>query len=1022
MNSTSFPSGEGFTVSDYEGNNHNSITHGTDYTFVVDIDKAYTQNTPTIRLESGKKLELAGFAVDNEGNISSVSYKATNVTANDKIIVEGIKKNTYKAALPFGEGYEVTANGAVDHVASGIVYGTDLSFGVKLDKQYDRSKVVVKYNGTVLESKGGVYTIPGVKNNIGIDVNDPKITVEGVELNRYYITLPLETETGFTIVVGEGLNAKSVLSGTDFNFKFFLDPAYSNSTPVIKYSADGGNTYNVITPDEDGNYFIKNVLSDCIVVVEGVKKNTYTVKFLGEDGTVLDEHKDVEYGAEVNYAGETPTKPSEKISETTDENGNTVTVEKRYKFIGWSADTSNVTSNMEVTPIFEVYEVTTTTPAGGGSSSEVIVSKTANILFLSDGVIVHKESVEKGTDFLGWNGVPTKTSKNPYEKYEFIGWDTDRDGKVDVAAGESTAIENVQNDVMFEAVFKSNLPSQVVTFYTFDGSRDLFTANVKRGEKAEYGLSGIPSRIDNTNLYEFAGWALTKNADETAVVENIIVGTSDIDLYAAYKKTPIVYSYKYINDGEVLQEGTFNNGDTYKYIEALPTRESTASTVYTFDGWDVKTSGYDTIYNATYTESVREYETKLPSADKTFDISDNTTVKYGDTFTFTVTTKEGYTNAEPNVTSNGTKLDYVSKNGNEYTYKIKVEGETAEEIMDKLTVTVGTEINVYDVTLKGDKGCTVDPDHFNPTHDGEGSFVVKLNEGYTQNDPTISIEGGVEVTLVNAEGGKYVYSVSNIKGDAVITVSTKINEYNVVMKDSDEDSTVVFEGKVKHGETPKYTNPTKDNDKFGGYTFIGWDIAVDGKFDGKVDAKEIKDVTCDIDAVAVYECNHTHAEDPDDGENSWVLASTVKATCTKSGVKHYVCSYEGCNETKDVVIPARGHDMSDWHVDKAPTCTETGLKSRYCKHTEATAEYEACDYKETNIVIPATGHHDSDGDYKCDDCGANLGHCSSCVCHKGNVLSKVIRRVCTILSRVFHTEIKCCKDMEWYKDEISSIS
>ena len=52
------------------------------------------------------------------------------------------------------------------------------------------------------------------------------ITVEGVDLNHYYITLPLETETGFTIVVGEGQNAKSVLSGTDFDFKFFLDPAY----------------------------------------------------------------------------------------------------------------------------------------------------------------------------------------------------------------------------------------------------------------------------------------------------------------------------------------------------------------------------------------------------------------------------------------------------------------------------------------------------------------------------------------------------------------------------------------------------------------------------------------------------------------------------------------------------------------------------------------------------------------------------------------------------------------------------
>ena len=222
---------------------------------------------------------------------------------------------------------------------------------------------------------------------------------------------------------------------------------------------------------------------------------------------------------------------------------------------------------------------------------------------------------------------------------------------------------------------------------------------------------------------------------------------------------------------------------------------------------------------------------------------------------------------------------------------------------------------------------------------------------------------------------------------------------------------------VEYGETPTYTNPTKPNDKFGGYTFIGWDL--DG--DGEKDVDKIENVKSDIDAVAVYGCNHVHAEDPDADDSAWILDSTDKATCTASGMKHYKCSYEGCDGTKDVVIPARHHNMTEWKIDKAPTCTETGLKSRHCTNTE-TAEYEACGYKEENVIIPATGHHDADGDYKCDDCGADLGHCSSCICHKGNVLSKVIRRVCTLLTKIFRTEIKCCKCMEWYGDEISSIS
>ena len=49
---------------------------------------------------------------------------------------------------------------------------------------------------------------------------------------------------------------------------------------------------------------------------------------------------------------------------------------------------------MTFTPIFEVSEVKTTTPIGGGESTVVVTPKTANILFISGGVIVHKETIE----------------------------------------------------------------------------------------------------------------------------------------------------------------------------------------------------------------------------------------------------------------------------------------------------------------------------------------------------------------------------------------------------------------------------------------------------------------------------------------------------------------------------------------------------------------------------------------------------------------------------------------------------
>ena len=448
------------------------------------------------------------------------------------------------------------------------------------------------------------------------------------------------------------------------------------------------------------------------------------------------------------------------------------------------------------------------------------------------------------------------------------------------------------------------------------------------------------------------------------------------------------------------------------------------------------------------------YDSKLPTADGTYTITDNATIPYGDTFSFTVTVADGYEETAPVVTSNGTAIEPASTDGNSYTYEIKLDGATAEEVYGDLTVTVGTTINNYDVKISGDAGCEVDPLAFNSAHGGEGSFIVTLKEGYTQTAPTINFEGDIAVTLDKAEGNVYTYKVTGIKSDAKITVETAINTYKVVMVNWNGET--VFDDVLAHGATPEYTNPTKPNDKFGGYTFKGWDL----NGDGNVDVTAIANVTGDINAKAVYECNHYHAEDPTKDDTSWVLKSTKKADCVNDGVRHYECSYPGCTETLDWTIKARGHEMGEYTVTLAPTCTEDGSKIRYCVNGE-TDDYAKCNHSETAVVeklghaygewktiveptctekgkaervcandpshkeykdIDATGHHDSDEDYICDDCGVDLGHCSKCICHKGNILSKVLRYICTLLTKTFHKPIKCCKDMDWYGDKISSIT
>lgn len=74
--------------------------------------------------------------------------------------------------------------------------------------------------------------------------------------------------------------------------------------------------------------------------------------------------------------------------------------------------------------------------------------------------------------------------------------------------------------------------------------------------------------------------------------------------------------------------------------------------------------------------------------------------------------------------------------------------------------------------------------------------------------------------------------------------------------------------------------------------------------------------------------------------------------------------------TKGEVIPAKGHDFSDWTVSKEATCTEAGQETRTC---------ERCQEMETR-EIPAKGH-----DYKvtvveptCEEEGYTLHECTVC--------------------------------------------
>ena len=89
------------------------------------------------------------------------------------------------------------------------------------------------------------------------------------------------------------------------------------------------------------------------------------------------------------------------------------------------------------------------------------------------------------------------------------------------------------------------------------------------------------------------------------------------------------------------------------------------------------------------------------------------------------------------------------------------------------------------------------------------------------------------------------------------------------------------------------------------------------------------------------------------GEHVWSTESIidVEPTCTEDGFKSFHCEIcDEINQGEIEVLPAIGHNYSDWEVTKEETCTEDGSKEKVCANC-ADVITEA---------IPAIGHDYSD--------------------------------------------------------------
>lgn len=272
-----------------------------------------------------------------------------------------------------------------------------------------------------------------------------------------------------------------------------------------------------------------------------IVKNHYTVKWINDDGTLLETDANVEEGTIPTYNGDTPQKDADD--------------DYTYTFKGWDPEVSEVTGDV-------TYKAT---------YDETQIVKKYTVTWKNwDGSELKSEEVEAGTMPV-WSGDdPVRESANGYT-YTFKGW--------------TPELKEVTGDVTYTAEFDAVKNLYTVTWVDEDGTV------LDVDENVEYGTDPLPlysgkqpaKEADHDYTYTFAGWT----PEVTPV-------TKDVTYTATYTKTPIVrHTVTFDANGGTgkMDPQEFVQGTEGKLHANEFSREN-----YSFNGWNTEADGSGATY------------------------------------------------------------------------------------------------------------------------------------------------------------------------------------------------------------------------------------------------------------------------------------------------------------------------------------------------------------------------------------------------------------------------------------------
>lgn len=406
-----------------------------------------------------------------------------------------------------------------------VEYGGDFIFKVDLTDAYSQSTIVVKANGEEIQKDGEYYTINNITQNVDV-------TIDGYKLNEYTVTFT-ENDSAYQI----DKTGDTVTHGGEYKFKIELKPAYSESEIVVKVGQD------TLTLGEDGYYTIENVSQNVDVVIEGATINTYTIKWLNYDGSVLETDENVQYGTMPTYDGAVPTR-EESASHT-------------YTFSGWDSEIEVATSDKEYRAQFS--ETIKTFAVNFGSNITVLVEGEP---------ITSGERLDYGTS------VTISYSESlGYQKTSFKVNGDEQENNYSILVTEQIDVE------YSEEIVNYNIE------YNLDGGS-------LSGQKESYTIEDETFTLPTPTKqgYEFLGWSGTglEEITKTVTIEKGSTGNRE---YTANWQI-LKFTYSFYNGDKLLKTETVNFGSAIVQPDTTPTKDSIDGVNYVFSGWNPEVPEY----------------------------------------------------------------------------------------------------------------------------------------------------------------------------------------------------------------------------------------------------------------------------------------------------------------------------------------------------------------------------------------------------------------------------------------------